>query len=342
MDLLPTQDQEDIAEAAADFLAKEMPISGIRKRAHEASAVDPQAWSDCAELGLFGLGLPESVGGAECGVPEEMLLFREVGRRLAPGPFLSTVLAGHVAVAAGDSDLAGRIIAGEVLVGMAQPVVAGEVTGDPLNGELQLIDSVGADYLLVISDRGAGLIETASLNEIRPLQSIDSGTRLARANAAAVSYTYWVPAGEKSLYLRGVVLVAAELTGIAEACRDMSVEYAKTREQFGRPIGVNQAVKHRCADMALVAEKAKAQLFMAAASAEAGAPDAEFQVRSARIVASQAAHGNVAANIQLHGGMGFTSEFDGHLFVERAEVLEHMMDSREEHLAAIISLGAPQ
>jgi alkylation response protein AidB-like acyl-CoA dehydrogenase len=144
------------------------------------------------------------------------------------------------------------------------------------------------------------------------------------------------------LQLRGLVLVAAQLVGIAESCRDLSVEYAKTRQQFGRPIGVNQAIKHRCAEMAVAAERALDQLYFAAATVTQGGPDSEFQARTAKVVALAAARANSAATIQVHGGMGWTSEFDAHLFVERAEVLEHTFDTHWENLAALIALPAPQ
>jgi alkylation response protein AidB-like acyl-CoA dehydrogenase len=342
MDLLPSQDQQDIAAASADFLSNELPISGIRARANEASSVDEKAWKGAAALGLFGLGLPESAGGAACGLPEEALLFREVGRHLASGPFLSTVLAGHVAHGSGDPALAERIAQGTALVGLATVTGAAALDGGPVSGRLQLHDWAGTDYLLLASEQGAGLIETSTLGAVRSAPSIDPGVRIGSAQATGLDFTHWLPAAERSVYLRGLVLVAAQLVGIAEACRDESVEYAKTREQFGRPIGVHQAIKHRCADMAVAAEGAMAQLYLAAASCESNEPDAEFQVRSARIVAARAAHANATTNVQIHGGIGFTSEFDAHLYVERVEVLEHVLDGREHHLAAIIELDAPQ
>ena len=342
MDLLPTQDQQDIAAVAADFLSNELPIKGIRDRANDPSAVDEKAWKEAAALGLFGLGLPAAAGGAECGVPEEALLFRELGRQLAPGPFLSTVLGAHVACDAGDLELAARIADGTVLVGLAvaEPTVA--VDGSPVTAALQLHDWVGTRFLLLVSEQGAGLVETGAVGSITPVASLDAGVRIGTADAVAVPYHLWLAADERSVYRRGLVLVAAQLVGIAEACRDSSVSYAKTREQFGRPIGVHQAIKHRCADMAVAAEGAMAQLFMAAASCQTSEPDAPFQVHSARIVAARAAHSNAVVNVQVHGGMGFTSEFEAHLYVERVEILEHVLGNREAHLSAIIALAAPQ
>src|SRR5260370_20417547 len=144
MDLLPSPDQLSIAEAAADVLLKELPVSAIRERRGEESAISGRAWRSCAETGLLGLGLPELVGGAGCGLPEETLLFREIGRQLAPSPFLATVLAGHVALACGDADLAADVASGDVVAGLADPD-AGVSADDPrLDGLGQVRDWAGA------------------------------------------------------------------------------------------------------------------------------------------------------------------------------------------------------
>jgi alkylation response protein AidB-like acyl-CoA dehydrogenase len=342
MDLLPSPDQLTIAEAAADVLLKELPVSAIMERRGEDSAISERAWRSCAETGLVGLGLPESAGGAGCGLPEETLLFREIGRQLAPGPFLATVLAGHVAWACGDAGLAAGFASGEMMAGLADPDM-GVAADDPcLDGLVHVRDWAGAQWLVTVTEAGAGLVEAPALGAVRGVRSIDPGVRTGTVVATAVPFARWAPARESATFLRGLVLVAAQLVGIAEACRDSSVHYALTREQFGRPIGVNQAIKHACADMAVAAERASAQLLFAAASWDSGRLDAEFQARTAKVVASTAARENAAGNVQVHGGMGVTAEFTAHLFVERAEVLEQTLATRAENLAAIISLPPPQ
>ncbi len=342
MDLLPSQHQLELAEAASSVLAKEFSTATVLERRREDSAVSERAWASCAETGLLGLGLPESVGGAGCGLPEEALLFREIGRQVVPGPFLTTVLAGHVAVACGQPDLAAAFAAGTEIAGHADPEAGVDPARPVLDGLVHVRDWSGAAWLLTVTSEGAGLVPASALGPVQSVRSIDPGVRVGGADVSAVPFTHWLPAGESDIHLRGLVLVAAQLVGIAEACRDSSVSYAKTREQFGRPIGVNQAVKHACADMAVAAERAGAQLFFAAASCASGRPDAEFQARSAKVVGSAAARKNAAANVQVHGGMGFTTEFDAHLYVERVEFLEHTFATREQSLAAIIDLPAPQ
>ena len=347
---MPTSEQEEIARAAADLVAQQLPTSELRARTDEPDAVSSKAWQACAEMGLLALGLPAAVGGAGCAAVEETLLFRELGRHVAPGPFLSTVLGGHLALAAGDAELAGRIAAGSVRVAYLEPArgqdgMRGQrpdVAPEEFSGDAQLRDWAGAELALLLSPVGAGLVSVEALGEIKPCVSIDPGVRIAEVRAERAPLRAWAPTGQRDLHTLGLLLVAAQLVGIAQACRDMSVHHAKTREQFGRPIGVNQAIKHRCADMALAAERADAQLLFAAASYDAARADTEFQVRSAKLAAADAARSNAASNVQVHGGMGWTSEFDAHLFVERAEVLENTLATRTESLAVVLDLPAPQ
>ncbi|MCW2831232.1 MAG: putative Acyl-CoA dehydrogenase [Aeromicrobium sp.] len=343
MDLLPTSDQDDIVSTAASVLAKEFPTSSLRDRAGEAEAAAPKAWSAAAATGLLALGLSEEAGGAGFGVAEEALLFREIGRHLAPGPFLSTVLAGHVALSAGDTELVERLASGEERVALLEPAASATVSADGISGEGQLRDGEGATLALVLRRDLACLVPIADIADVRPFPPIDPGVRLARVTLDGVRPT--VVAAEAdvaSLHLRGLLLAAAELVGIARATLSLSVEHAKTRVQFGKPIGVNQAIKHSCAQMAVRAERAESQLYFAAASLAGDREDAEFQIRSAKVVATAAAKQNASATIQVHGGMGWTSEFDAHLFVERAEVVGLTLDSTGTNLAALINLPAPQ
>ena len=318
-----------------------MPISALRERRDEASAVNRRSWQQAAELGLFGLALPEAVGGAGYGLPEESLVFREVGRRLAPGPMLSTVLGARVAARAGDTALTSAIVAGEQLVGLVQRI-DGERDGAHVTGSLRLLDTVEVDFVLIAGPDGVGLIPVADLGELTALESIDPGVRLSSTAEIDVTASYWVPTADEALYVRGLVLAAATSVGISEACRDASVEHAKTREQFGRPIGVNQAIKHQCADMAMRSGAAYGQLLLAATSLESERPEAEFQSISAKLIADDAAKGNAAHNVQIHGGMGYTYEHDAHLYVKRAEVLGLVFGHRVEHLARLLTLPAPE
>jgi len=340
MDLLPTTEQEEIAAAARSFLAKELPESRIRQLADEEMNVDAPVWSAVAQLGWFALGLPEDLGGVGYGLPEEVMLFREIGRHLAPGPFASTALAARVAARAGDAALASEIVEG-MPVGLA---LAGDgtepVVGPRVSGRLTIADAMGAGLVLVAVPGGCALVETTALSGLTALPCIDETTRLADAEAYEVAAVAYVPTEVDDVFRRGVLFGAAMLTGIAEAARDSAVEHAKVRLQFGQPIGSYQAVKHPCADMAVRAEAAASQLFFAAVSAETGRPDAAFQASASKIVASDAARRNAAANVQIHGGMGFSFEQHAHLYGKRAHVLAHAFGTPSFHLAAALE-GVP-
>ena len=182
------------------------------------------------------------------------------------------------------------------------------------------------------------LVETAAIGTAQSVPCVDPAVRLARVELDAVASRVIVTEGHDQIGRRGSALVAAMLTGIAEATRDMSSEYAKIRVQFGRPIGVNQAIKHACADMALRAEAASAQLLFAALSVDEGRSDAAFQVAAARIVATDAAVENATRTIQVHGGMGYTFEHDAHLFLKRARVLDRVLGDSRSQMAALIEL----
>lgn len=342
MDLLPSEEQIQIASVVADFLRDQMPINAIRQRRSESTAVDASTWARCGELGWFGLGLPEVDGGVGYGLAEEVLLFRELGRQLAPGPFVSSVLGARVAADAGADDIAAAIVAGTVSVGLAEARGHGCSVGATVSGSFDLLDAPGSTYLLVYGPDAVVLVETAAIGTAQSIPCVDPAVRLARVELDAVASRVIVTEGHDQIGRRGSALVAAMLTGIAEATRDMSSEYAKVRVQFGRPIGVNQAIKHACADMALRAEAASAQLLFAALSVDEGRSDAAFQVAAARIVATDAAIENATRTIQVHGGMGYTFEHDAHLFLKRARVLDRVLGDSRSQMAALIDLPAAQ
>jgi alkylation response protein AidB-like acyl-CoA dehydrogenase len=349
VDLLPSTDQLELVAAAAEFFAEQVPVHAIRDRRDDPSAIAPKVWAAGADLGLLGLSAPANVGGSGRPLEDEALLFRELGRALVPGPFLPSVLGARAAALAGRGDLARFVVEGHSTVGaslLRGGAGTAGITAAPgartLNGPLRLVDAAGAEHILVVDDAGAGLVETAALSDVTAVESIDPGSRLATATADGVPVTCWVPAEQDPVRLRGLVLAAAQLVGIAEAVRDLSTSYAGTRVQFGRPIGVNQAIKHRCADMAVAAEAALQQTVFAAVSLGSGRPDAEFQVLAAKVIAGRAAIRNAAEGIQVHGGMGYTYEHDAHLFLKRAHVVDLVMGSSVDHLAPLLAQGAAQ
>ncbi|MDV7352733.1 acyl-CoA dehydrogenase family protein [Rhodococcus oxybenzonivorans] len=342
MDLLPSEEQLEIVSAASDFMSSRMPIEDIRRRIDEPISVDLGIWREGAELGLTTLGLPEEHGGSGRGIDDEVLLFANLGQHLATGPFLATTLAARIAAHCGDTDLVTRIADGQAHVGLAELRDGGAVGPDGFKGTFDLIDAPGAGHLLLIGDDGAAVVEATEFAGVETLESIDPGTRLATATVTAGRILHWVPATVDPIRNRALLLAAAGLAGIAQAAADMATQHAKTRVQFGRPIGVHQAVKHACTDMAVRADAARSQVYFAAAALQAGRRDSDFQVLAARIVSSRAAIDNCAANIQIQGGMGYTYEHNAHLFLKRAHVLAHLVEEPTDVLAELLEQGAPQ
>ncbi|MBV9996709.1 MAG: acyl-CoA/acyl-ACP dehydrogenase [Caulobacteraceae bacterium] len=323
MDLLPNEDQQQIAEVAGDFLTAELPAGRLRR----APADGPAEVRAAAAMGWLGMALPEAVGGAGLTVADELMVFREAGRQLISPSLLATTLAADLALSAGDKALAGEFLAGRPAA-FAHPL--GEAEADSLDREFLLIDAGAADHVLVWTAQaialaraprqgrqpGAGIDDALTYERLR----LDGGSLIARSQTMG-------PAA-----LRGRILAAAMLVGMAQATRDMASEYAKVRQQFGRAIGGFQAVKHRCANMVVEAECAQAQTIFAAAAAAGGREDAPFHSFAAKIMATRASFANARSNIQVHGAMGFTVECDAHWYVKRSHVLDQLGGQARQRL----------
>ncbi|OBH01482.1 hypothetical protein A5692_02625 [Mycobacterium sp. E342] len=340
MDMSPSQEQLELAAAAAEFCAEHGALSGLRERADAPSAVEPKVWHAGAELGFLGLSAPEHIGGQAQRLEDHAFVFREVGKSLLPGPFVACVVAAELACHGGDVELGARFVDGSARAGVVNAVGAA-VDASRLTGTVQLVDAVDAEIAVVYSESGIGLVRIADLTEVVSVPCIDPGSRIARAHAAEVPVSYWAASDSHPALHLARVLTAAQLAGIAERALAITAEHAKTRIQFDRPIGVNQAVKHRCADMAVAADAALQQTLFAAVTVSGKHPNAELQTRAAKFIAGRAAIENAASAIHLHGGMGFTYEHDIHLYLERAHVLNQIFGSGAAQLGSILALPQP-
>ena len=305
-----TDQQRDVGVVAAKFLEERIPLARLRELADEAEAgksvlaIEESTWASCAALGWFGLGIPASHGGVGCGPVEEVILFTELGRHLAPGPFVSTVMAGWIATGADEPDLAADFVEGRRRAGL-------EVGRFVQDGE-------PGGY--VVSVTGSTL-ELCEIRSSVPVPSVDGSVRL----SMGAKGTPVAAVNDPQLRARAQLLVSAMELGIARATLDMSVEYAKVRTQFDRPIGTFQAVKHRCADMAMRAHAAQAQVLFASFQVESRSSDAPFHAAAAKTIATKAAKLNTADNVQNHGAIGFTAEHDAGLYARRAHMLEYCL-----------------
>jgi len=338
MDLMPSAEQEAIRSAIRRVLGDRVPTTRLREAMVQDTPAMPELWQEAARLGWFGLRVPPEAGGSGYGTAEAMLLFVELGRTLAPGPWLGTVLAADALAADGlDRGSLDRLLAGTLAVAVADDPegVLGET--ERLEGVIDgVADLDAADAVLVVGPRRVGWLLREPRLEIavRVRPCMDPTRRLGtlRCSGAVVRA---LAVDAPRLRRLGTLLAAAEALGVAERALEASVEYAKIREQFGRPIGTFQAIKHRCSDMATRTEAARAAVIWAALAIDEGLVEAAEWVCMAKILATKAALENTHDNVQNHGGMGYTWESDAHLFLKRARFLEHAFGGRMVHLDAL-------
>ncbi|MEX2107708.1 MAG: acyl-CoA dehydrogenase family protein [Solirubrobacterales bacterium] len=339
-----TDEQQAIKSTAKDFLAARYKSERIRELAESEHGFEQSDWEEMAGLGWPGLALPEEWGGQGLGIVELAVLFEEMGYALAPSPLLSTTVAGLALAMRGTDEQRERwlrpLAAGEVrgtlaLFDAGTPATIGgfemeakeDGDGVTLDGEKVLvIDAATADFFLVAtSDGRRHLVErTTEGVTVAPERSIDLTRRLhsVRFDGVRVGPEATL-SGEQADYLpvlwRACVAIAAESTGVAQRTMEMAVEYAKDRQQFGRPIGAYQAVSHRCAQMLLETENSRSAVYGAAWAADAEPESLPLAAAMAKAYSSDAGWRVPDASIQVHGGIGFTWEHDLHFFLKRGK-----------------------
>jgi alkylation response protein AidB-like acyl-CoA dehydrogenase len=335
-----TDEQRAIKSTAHDFLKARFKSERIREIAASESGFDESGWKEMAELGWAGLALPEEWGGQSLGTVELAILFEEMGYTLAPSPLLSNTIAG-LALSVGGSDeqkerwlrplAAGELRGTPALIdadGPAEPMkfsMAAESDGDGviLNGEKTLVlDAASADFFLVATaDGGRHIVEKGAAGvTVVAEESIDPTRRLSSIRFDGVRPEGTLEASGEDyhpVFHRACVALAAESTGLAQRALEFSVEYAKDRQQFGRPIGAYQAVSHRCAQMLLETENSRSAVYGAAWAADAEPESLPLAASMAKAYASDAGWRVPDAAIQVHGGIGFTWEHDLHFFLKR-------------------------
>jgi alkylation response protein AidB-like acyl-CoA dehydrogenase len=328
IDLLPSADQQAVADEATRLLGSLIDFTNSKELTEE-SLYSPDLVRRCAEQGWFALALGEAEGGVGLSVAEEVLVFREAGRHLAPLSLIASALSARVA------SLAGAPAVRDAFVDGSEVPCFGQVGPD---GEqvtlIGLSHGSGRSWVLVLCrDRRSVLLARVEPSGLNRLRSIDPLVTLSRTDAVPEPEDGLVLTGHDAAAVvnHGRMLLAAYQSGVAEAVRDMSAAYARQRVQFGSPIGAFQAVKHRCADMAVRAEAAWCQTAFAATTYGIDGFDPQFEAAAAKYNASVAAIGNTRDNIQNHGAIGYTSEHPAHLFLGRAHVADRLFgDLRAE------------
>jgi alkylation response protein AidB-like acyl-CoA dehydrogenase len=314
MDFELSEDEAALADGMRRLCAGRFPLEKIRAAEGERVVIDASAWSELADAGVFSLRLPEDAGGLGLGTAEAAVVFEELGRALVPGPILAT----HLAAGAVEGAADGKAMVGAV---WRRPRAAGPVV-------IEHLGSLGA--LVAVSDDGLDVIDPATLDAVAVDRSLDPLTPLWIVDHLPAGEPVGGPNAAASWRRDASVLGGALLVGLAAATVDLAVAYAKEREQFGKPIGSFQAVKHLCADMLVRAEVARAAVHAAAVTIDQpDVGDAERAAAGAGLLAVEAAVANGKACIQVHGGMGFTWEVPAHLYLMRARVLAGALDGTD-------------
>lgn len=355
------ESQEILKESARKFFAGECPITEVRRLMETHTAFDAILWKKLADQGYTGIIFPEEFGGVGLGIVELALLMEEAGRALLPGPFFSTVaLAGGVLQTLASHDQKKRYLAA-ICRGEARATVAVLEAGaswdladlqiSAVNGKLKgeklfVSDAAIADWILVAAKNGVFLVDRQHpAVHVSPMLAMDLtrklySVRLDDAPAEKLGDTWHLP---HALDIATVALTA-EMVGGMQRTLDITVEYAKTRKQFGKPIGIFQAVQHQCADMYLETESSRSAAYYAAWALEEKSPDAASAVSIAKVYASDAGRTVGNRGIQVHGGMGFTWENDLHLYYRRAKASETAFGDatfhRERLAQLVIDAGA--
>jgi alkylation response protein AidB-like acyl-CoA dehydrogenase len=361
MDFEFTQEHDELRQTVKRFLDNDSTEQKVRGLMSTDDGYDREVWKKMAEqMGLQALIVPEEHGGAGMGLVELSVVLEEMGAALLCAPFLSTaVLAPTALLRAGDAaacaDILPGIAAGETIatVAIAEPNsgwdlarIATTATADGaawrLDGEKSFVlDGHTADVLLVAAKTADGLglfrVEGVAAGlERRLLPTLDLTRKLASVKLTGVRATR-VGSGDATAVLEhvlrvGAIALACEQVGGAQRVMQMAVEYAKTRLQFGRPIGSFQAIKHRCADMLVDVELARSAAYHAAFAAADGREDElPLAVHMAKSFCSEAYFRIANDNIQVHGGMGFTWEHPAHLYFKRAKSSAVLFGSPSSH-----------
>ncbi len=367
MDFSFTSDQQLLRNAARAFLDEHMKPATVRLLWDDPRGESDTVWKEMVQLGWLGLSLPEAHGGSGLGMVETAIVLEALGRAACPSPYWPTVLAA-TAIAATGSDVQRSRWLPAIATGQARATVAlldaepdwrvdaiatradRTPTGWALTGTKRYVAWAHVANVVVVPARtpdGVALFlvdPAASGLAISPIESMDPGTRwstmtLDRVPVASDAVLGPVgPAGAtiEALLRRGAVGAAAEMLGAARRCLDMAVAYAKVREQFGQPIGSFQAIRHKCADMLADVENSHAAVYYAAWAEDAGSDDHEVAASVAKAFVGDASRRVCGDAIQVHGGIGFTWEYDLHIYFKRAKALEVQYGDGDHHRELIV------
>jgi alkylation response protein AidB-like acyl-CoA dehydrogenase len=370
------EEQELLRSTARKFFEHECPSETVRKLMDGAEGMTPELWKKIAEQGWLGLIVPDAYGGMGLGMVDLVVLMEEMGRAVVPGPFFSTVLLGGLAILEAGSEAQKkawlpRLASGEARATMAwmEPsadlgargitlTAAATGGGHALNGtKLFVPDAHTADAIVVAARTASGTTAEEGISlflvpkespglGVTLLPTMDQTRKLCEVVFKDVGVGPGALMGQAGsgwaslarVIDRATVGLCAEMCGGAQKVLDMTVEYAKIRQAFGRPIGSYQGVKHRAADMLVDVENSKSITYYAAWAMDEGVAEGALAVSMAKAYVSDAYRRVSGAGIQLHGGIGFTWEHDLHLYFKRAKGSEFTFGDATWHRERVAQL----
>jgi alkylation response protein AidB-like acyl-CoA dehydrogenase len=362
MDFDLSKPQQLLQQSARDFFSRECPAEKVRELMETDTSFDAKLWEGIADQGWTGLIVPEEFGGLGLGAVELAVVAEEMGRACLPSPFISTVWAAALIARTGSAGQKAQYLEAISAGTMKATVALLEASADwnaeavqlkaerdsgnfRLNGRKEYVtDAAVADVILVLARSGDDLVLlpvarnaegvtialTPSIDATRKLYSVDFANVLV-PEGDALETGYRVKEALDAATGVATVALCAEMTGGMQWTLDTTVEYAKTRLQFDKPIGIYQAVQHRCAEMVLFTESARSSVYYAAWALSENDPSAKLAVSMAKAYCSEAARETGNRGIQMHGGIGFTWEHNLHLYYKRAKSSEILFGDATYH-----------
>jgi len=350
-----SESQQMLKDNARKFFAGECPMDEVRRLMETDTAYDAALWAKMTEQGYTGIIFPEEYGGVGLGKVELILLMEEAGRALLPGPFFSTVALAGAAIDIVATPEQKKKYLVPICSGEARSTVAmleASASWDPIDAQMALVkgrltgeklfvpDAAVANSIIVVARRGVFAVDARAPGiSIKPMEGMDLTRKLysVRFNNTPAERLGNAAGLARGLDVATAALVA-EMVGGMQRTLDKTVEYAKMRKQFGKPIGSFQAVQHQCADMYLETESARSVAYYAAWALEENTLDAAVAVSIAKMYASDACRAVGNRGIQIHGGMGFTWESDLHLYYRRTKASETAFGDATFHRERIARL----
>ena len=368
MDFDFTQEQQMLRNLAREFLAHESSPRTVRQQMEDAVGYSEPTWRQMAEMGLQGLAIAPEHGGQGLGAIEQALVLDEWWIGVRRAVFATSVLAATALAAGSDTELLPKIADGSLKATLA--VLEDAISWQPSAVQMRAVRD-GSSYVLsgtkrfvpwahvadkivvvartedgttafVIDARADGLRQTPNLEMDRTSKTSTLEFESVRAESVLGEVNQgWNVLGPA--LQRAAMGASAEMLGAMRRCMEMSIEYARVRQQFGQPIGMFQAIKHTCAEMLLDVENSHGAVFYAAWALDAHAPDAALAASVAKAYVSDASRKVCGNAIQVHGGIGFTWEYDLHLYFKRAKHLEALYGDADFHreLALRLALETP-